>query len=81
MQYIEGKGVGVNVHFIPMPTLTLFKSRGYQIEDYPKTFALYENEISLPVYNSLTMEQLQYIADTVIEGYEYVTRQPARADL
>ena len=75
IQYIGEKGVGVNVHYIPMPMLTLFKSKGYQMQDYPKTFTLYKNEISLPVYNNLTIEQLQYIADTVIEGYEYVTRK------
>ena len=75
IQYIGEKGVGVNVHYIPMPTLTLFKSKGYQMKDYPKTFALYENEITLPVYNNLTAEQLQYIADTVIEGYEHVVRR------
>jgi dTDP-4-amino-4,6-dideoxygalactose transaminase len=75
IQYIGEKGVGVNVHYIPMPMLTLFQSRGYRMQDYPATFALYENEISLPLYNNLTPEQLKYIVDTVIEGYEYVTRQ------
>jgi dTDP-4-amino-4,6-dideoxygalactose transaminase len=75
IQYIGEKGVGVNVHYIPMPMLTLFKSRSYRMQDYPVTYALYKNEISLPVYNNLMPEQLKYIADTVIEGYEYVTRQ------
>jgi dTDP-4-amino-4,6-dideoxygalactose transaminase len=33
---------------------------------------LYANEISLPVYNHLTREQLRIIVDTVAEAYEAV---------
>lgn len=32
---ISKKGVAVNVHFIPMPMLTLFHSMGYDINKYP----------------------------------------------
>ena len=53
IEYISSKGVAVNVHYIPMPMLTLFKNKGYKIEDYPKTYNLYANEISLPIYNNL----------------------------
>ena len=72
IQYISEKGVGVNVHYIPMAMLTLFKNRGYKMEDYPNTYRLYANEISLPVYNHLTREQLRIIVDTVAEAYEAV---------
>ncbi|NWJ51827.1 MAG: DegT/DnrJ/EryC1/StrS family aminotransferase [Bacteroidetes bacterium] len=61
--------VGVNVHYTPMPMLTLFKNRGYKIEDYPKTFELYQNEITLPVYNGLTEEQLKRIVKVLIKAY------------
>lgn len=70
IQYISEKEVGVNVHYIPMAMLTLFKSRGYQIEDYPNTYKLYANEISLPIYNHLTKEQLHTIVTVVIEAYK-----------
>ena len=72
IQYISEKGVGVNVHYIPMAMLTLFKNRGYKMADYPNTYRLYANEISLPVYNHLTREQLRIIVDTVAEAYEAV---------
>ncbi len=72
IQYISEKGVGVNVHYIPMAMLTLFKSRGYNIEDYPNTYRLYVNEISLPIYNHLSKEQLRTVVDTVIEAYKAV---------
>ncbi|MCX6229765.1 MAG: DegT/DnrJ/EryC1/StrS family aminotransferase [Bacteroidia bacterium] len=76
IQHISSKGVGVNVHYIPMPMLTLFKNLGYQMDDYPITYKLYANEISLPVYNGLTNEQLQKIVETVIEAYFSVVNEP-----
>ncbi|MEQ1734945.1 MAG: DegT/DnrJ/EryC1/StrS family aminotransferase [Rhodoglobus sp.] len=55
---LSSVGVGVNVHYIPMPMLTLFRDRGYRMSDYPKTYELYANEITLPLYNTLTDEQI-----------------------
>jgi dTDP-4-amino-4,6-dideoxygalactose transaminase len=67
---IAARGVGVNVHYIPMPMLTLFKSRGYRIEDYPVTYALYANEITLPLYNGLTDDQIDEVIRAVIDSVE-----------
>lgn len=58
IQHLADAGIGVNVHYIPMAMLTLFKDRGYRMADYPKTYELYANEITLPLYNSLTEEQI-----------------------
>lgn len=69
IQFISSKGVGVNVHYIPMPMLTLFKDLGYKMDDYPKTYELYSNEISLPIYNGLTNEQLIFVVETVVAAY------------
>ena len=59
---IARRDVSVNVHFIPMPMLTVYKNLGYRIEDYPNTYKQYSREISLPVYYDLSDEQV----DTVI---------------
>ena len=69
IEYISSKGVAVNVHYIPMSMLTLFKNKGYKIEDYPNTYNLYANEISLPIYNNLSKIQLEKITNTVCEAY------------
>lgn len=74
IQYISEKGVGVNVHYIPMPMLTLFKNLRYKMEDYPKTYELYANEISLPLYNGLTEEQLKYVTETVVAAYNHCVK-------
>lgn len=64
--------VAVNVHFIPMPMLTFFKSKGFKIEDYPQAYNNYKCEISLPIYPQLTNEQVDYIIEAVINAYNTV---------
>ncbi len=69
IKYISDNGVGVNVHYIPMPMLTLFKNLEYKISDYPNTYKLYCNEITLPVYNNLSDDNLLRICKTVKSAY------------
>jgi dTDP-4-amino-4,6-dideoxygalactose transaminase len=67
---ISKEGVAVNVHFQPLPILSLFKSYGYKIEDYPKAYNNYKAEISLPIYPQLTQEELDYIVITISNAVE-----------
>ena len=73
IRLISAKGVGVNVHYIPMAMLTLFKEKGYRISDYPNTYQLYANEISLPIYNSLTEDKVAFVIDAVVGGVRGVS--------
>lgn len=68
VDFLMDKGIAVNVHFIPMPMLTLFKNLGYKIEDYPNSYRQYACEISLPVYPQLENTQIDYIIRTVTEA-------------
>ncbi|MGG7178095.1 DegT/DnrJ/EryC1/StrS family aminotransferase [Clostridium paraputrificum] len=61
------KGIATNVHYKPLPMLTLYKNLGYKIEDYPNAYAQYANEISLPVYSTLKLEDAEYIAKEVVK--------------
>lgn len=64
--------VAVNVHFIPMPMLSFFKSLGYDIENYPQAYENFKGEISLPIYPQLTNEQLDFIIQTVKSAYNTI---------
>ena len=59
--------IGVNVHYIPLPMLSYFKSIGLDIKDFPSSYDLYKNEISLPIYNDLSIESVEYVAEKLIE--------------
>ena len=72
IEEITQKGVGVNVHFIPMPMLTVFKNMGYKIADYPVAYENYSREISLPIYPQLTNGQVEFICQVVLTAYKKV---------
>ena len=72
MQAIFDQDVSVNVHFLPLPTLTAYKKRGYKMEDYPETWNKYHNEISLPVYFDLHDKLVAQVIDAVIQGVKSV---------
>ena len=62
---IANEGVSVNVHFLPLPMLTVFKNMGYKMEDYPVALDKYSNEISLPIYPQLDNKLCEHIVNTV----------------
>ena len=64
--------VAVNVHFVPLPMMTYYKNLGYSINDFPVTFSLYQNEISLPVYYNLSDEQIYEVIKAVAESVSKV---------
>ena len=72
IEEITQNGVAVNVHFMPMPMLTLFKNMGYKIEDYPVAYDNYSREISLPIYPQLTNEEIDYICDIVLTSFKKI---------
>ena len=60
-------GVGVNVHYIPLPILSYFKSIGLDIKDFPTSYSLYKNEISLPIYNNLSVKSVEYVCEKLVK--------------
>ncbi len=75
IDFLMSKGVNVNVHFIPMPMLSYFKSIGYNICDYPNSFKQYSCEVSLPIYPQLKDEEIEYIIHNVVEGVNRIVHK------
>lgn len=66
--------IATNVHFIPLPMFTLYKNLGYKIEDYPNAYNQYKNEISVPVYSLLSLEDAEYVVKELIKVVEKVRK-------
>lgn len=60
-------GIGTNVHYKPLPILSAYKNMGFDIKDYPNAYAMYENEITLPLHTKLTDLEVDYIIQTFKE--------------
>ena len=72
IQEIFDQEVSVNVHFKPLPLLSAYKERGYQMSDYPVAEKNWESEISLPVYYTLTDENVTQVIEAVISSVKKV---------
>ncbi len=70
IQELAEMGIATNVHYIPIPMFTYYKELGYDIQDYPNTYAQYANEITLPLYSILTSADCEYVAENVIKAVE-----------
>jgi dTDP-4-amino-4,6-dideoxygalactose transaminase len=68
------KDIATNVHFTPLPMFTLYKNLGYKMEDYPNAYAQYANEISVPLYSLLTLEDAEYVVKELIKAVEKVIK-------
>lgn len=71
---ITKREVAVNVHFVPLPMLKVFKDRNYDINNFPVSYDSYTREITLPVYPQLKEEEIKKIIKSVIESYDAVIK-------
>ncbi len=56
-------GIATNVHFKPLPMHTAYKQLGFDIKDFPKSFEMYHNEVTLPLHTNLTDGQIEYVIE------------------
>jgi dTDP-4-amino-4,6-dideoxygalactose transaminase len=65
IQLISARNVSVNVHFIPVPSMSYYRSIGYDLANYPQTLDNYSREITLPLFYNLTNSQQDRVAEAV----------------
>ncbi len=65
------RGIACNVHYKPLPMHTAYKQIGFDIKDYPNSYAFFANEITLPLHTCLTDEEVEY----VIKNYSEIVRE------
>lgn len=60
---LRERGIGVNVHYIPIHTQPYYSQFGFKEGDFPNSENYYSKAISLPLFYSMTIKQ----QDTVIK--------------
>lgn len=60
--------VSVNVHFIPVPMMSFYKSLGYDMKNYPVAYNNFSREISLPVFYDMTEENVKTVLEAVVRS-------------
>lgn len=61
-------GIGTGVHYKPIHRMTYYREpENLQPKDFPNAEAIFHGCLSLPLFPSLTNEQVDYVCDTLLE--------------
>jgi UDP-4-amino-4,6-dideoxy-N-acetyl-beta-L-altrosamine transaminase len=60
---LRGRGIGVQVHYIPVHTQPVFRNLGFEVGQFPNAEAYYARALTIPLYPGLTEGQ----QDDVVE--------------
>ena len=66
-EQLRERGIGVNLHYIPVHTQPYYAAMGFAADDFPQSMAYYREAISLPMYHSLTEAQQDEVVATLTE--------------
>ncbi|MHB9009965.1 MAG: DegT/DnrJ/EryC1/StrS family aminotransferase, partial [Limisphaerales bacterium] len=68
IEQLAARGIGTSVHYKPVHRLSYYAHRyGLRAEEYPNAERLWRGCISLPIYPSLTDDELKCVSSTVRE--------------
>jgi UDP-4-amino-4,6-dideoxy-N-acetyl-beta-L-altrosamine transaminase len=70
MQKLRKKGIGSQVHYIPIPMQPYYKDLGFEPSDYPNTMHYYNSALSIPIFPKLKYKQIKFISQTLKEIIE-----------
>jgi len=63
--YLRSQGIFAQVHYIPVHTLPYYQQLGHRKGSFPVAEAYYEGCLSLPMYPSMSQEQLDHVVSCV----------------
>ena len=67
IQKLAEAGIATNVHYKPLPMLTAYKKMGFDINNFPNSFNMYKNEITLPLHTLMKIEDVEFICKKLKE--------------
>lgn len=62
---LRARGVGVNLHYIPVHTQPYYSKFGFAPGDFPASEAYYASAISLPMFPTLSEDDLRRVVDAL----------------
>lgn len=63
MQRLRERGIGTQVHYIPLPMQPYYRERGWSVDDFPGALRYYERTLSLPLYAAMTESDVDRVVD------------------
>jgi dTDP-4-amino-4,6-dideoxygalactose transaminase len=68
VEMLRERGIGTSVHCIPLHTMDVYqKTYGYRTGEFPVTEDIFSRCLSLPIYASMSAEDVSYVIEKVRE--------------
>lgn len=67
IEHLAQQGISTNVHYKPLPLLTAYHNLGFCVEDYPNAYDLHSRELTLPLYSTLTEDQVEQVCTGLLQ--------------
>ena len=71
---LQAEGIGCNVHYIPVYSFPYYQKLGYKMGCCPNAEHLYERIISIPLFYSMTDEDVENVVKAVKKVISYYTK-------
>lgn len=69
---LRERGVGVQVHYIPVHLQPYYQQLGYSSGLCPNAEDFYEREISIPLYPGMSDEDINYVVENIFETFREI---------
>jgi UDP-4-amino-4,6-dideoxy-N-acetyl-beta-L-altrosamine transaminase len=69
-QSLKEKGIGVNLHYIPIHTQPYYQSLGFKWGDFPEAEKYYSQAISIPLYPQMTDQDIDKVINVLSDTIE-----------
>ena len=76
MQKLREKGIGSQVHYVPIPMQPYYRDLGFEPSDYPNAMSFYNSVLSIPIFPKLKKRSVKKISAAL----EVIVRE-SRSDL
>jgi len=80
-QALRAENIGVNVHYIPVHQHPYYRERSKSKESYPVAEHAYERLISLPMFHSMTAQDVEDVIHALVKVVTYYEGEGARLHL
>jgi len=80
-QALRAENIGVNVHYIPVHQHPYYRERSKSKENYPVTEHAYERLISLPMFHSMTVQDVEDVIHALLKVVTHYVLKGARLHL
>ncbi|SVB58078.1 uncharacterized protein METZ01_LOCUS210932 [marine metagenome] len=67
---LRNKGIGVNVHYIPVHLHPFYKNLGFNKGDFPNSENYYDGAITIPLFTKLKKKEIKYVIQALKESID-----------